>query len=46
MERVDTHKPNSNFGQYSPLEAMLQGDLVDLADVRRYIDGRREEQYL
>lgn len=40
------HKPNSNFGQHSPLEVMLQGGLVDLADVRRYIDGRREEQYL
>ena len=33
------HKPNRDFGKHSALEVMLQGGLVDLAYVRRYIDG-------
>lgn len=34
-------KPNRDFGGHSALEHMLGGHVVDLADVRRYLDGQR-----
>lgn len=38
-------KPNRDFGGQSALERMLAGRVVDLADVRRYLDGWRGEHY-
>jgi uncharacterized protein (DUF2384 family) len=37
------HKPNSAFifGGHSALDKMLKGHVVDLADVRRYLDAQR-----
>jgi hypothetical protein len=37
------HKPNSAylFGGHSALEKLLKGHVVDLADVRRYLDAER-----
>lgn len=37
------HKPNSAplFGGYSALDKMLKGRVVDIADVRRYLDAER-----
>ena len=37
------HKPNHAplFGGTSALEKMLQGNVADLCDVRRYLDGER-----
>jgi hypothetical protein len=34
-------KPNARFGGRSALEYMLEGGLVRLADVRRYLDSER-----
>lgn len=34
-------KPNRDFGEASALSVMLQGGVVNLADVRRYLDGMR-----
>ncbi len=34
-------KPNRDFGGQSALEHMLGGRVVDLADVRRYLDAQR-----
>ena len=38
-------RPNRDFGGQSALERMLAGRVVDLADVRRYLDGWRGEHY-
>ena len=38
-------KPNRDFGGQSALDRMLAGRVVDLADVRRYLDGWRGDQY-
>ncbi len=38
-------KPNLHFGGQSALERMLAGRVVDLADIRRYVDSWRGEQY-
>ena len=38
-------KPNKDFGGQSALERMLAGRVVDLSDVRRYVDGWRGEHY-
>lgn len=34
-------KPNRDFGGQSALERMLGGRVMDLADVRRYLDAQR-----
>ncbi len=39
------HKPNRDFGGNSALDHMLAGHVVDLADVRRYLDGWRGVHY-
>lgn len=39
------HKPNRDFGGASAMDRMLNGRVVDLADVRRYLDGWRGEVY-
>ena len=33
------HKPNEDFGGQSALQRMLRGNVVDLADIRRYLDS-------
>lgn len=38
-------KPNSDFGGRSALDRMLAGRVVDLVDVRRYLDAWRGEPY-
>lgn len=38
-------KPNRDFGGASALDRMLAGRVVDLADVRRYLDSWRGEHY-
>lgn len=38
-------KPNRDFGGQSALERMLAGKVVDLADVRRYLDAWRGAHY-
>lgn len=38
-------KPNRDFGGQSALDRMLAGNVTDLSDVRRYLDGWRGEQY-
>jgi hypothetical protein len=38
-------QPNSDFNGQSALERMLVGRVVDLADVRRYIDSWRGEYF-
>ncbi len=38
-------KPNRDFGGQSALDRMLAGRVVDLSDVRRYVDGWRGEHY-
>jgi hypothetical protein len=38
-------KPNTDFGGQSALERMLAGRVVDLSDVRRYLDSWRGEHY-
>lgn len=38
-------KPNRDFGGRSALDRMLAGRVVDLVDVRRYLDGWRGEPY-
>lgn len=38
-------KPNRDFGGKSALERMLAGRVVDLADVRRYLDSWRGEHF-
>lgn len=38
-------KPNRDFGGQSPLDRMLAGRVVDLSDVRRYLDGWRGVHY-
>ncbi len=35
------HKPNQAFGGHSALEHALGGRVVDLAELRRYLDGVR-----
>jgi uncharacterized protein (DUF2384 family) len=37
--------PNQDFGGQSALERMLAGRVIDLASVRRYLDGWRGEQF-
>ncbi len=39
-------KPNRDFGGQSALDRMLAGRVVDLVDVRRYLDGWRGGQYV
>lgn len=39
-------KPNRDFGGTSALQRMLGGRVVDLVDVRRYLDGWRGEVYV
>lgn len=39
-------KPNRDFGGASALERMLAGRVVDLVDVRRYLDAMRGEGYV
>lgn len=39
-------KPNRDFGGRSALDRMLAGRVIDLADVRRYLDGWRGEHYV
>lgn len=39
-------KPNRDFGGASALERMLAGRVVDLVDVRRYLDAWRGEVYV
>lgn len=39
-------KPNRDFGGASALDRMLAGRVVDLVDVRRYLDGWRGEHYV
>jgi hypothetical protein len=39
------HKPNRDFGGRPALDRMLGGRVVDLADVRRYLDSWRGEHY-
>ncbi len=34
-------KPNRDFGGESAINVMLKGSLVNLSDVRRYLDGMR-----
>ncbi len=36
-------RPNRDFGGQSALDRMLGGQVVDLADVRRYLDAQRGE---
>lgn len=38
-------KPNRDFGGQTALERMLAGRVVDLADVRRYLDAWRGEHF-
>tara|TARA_B110000211_G_scaffold55343_1_gene61568 strand:+ start:8281 stop:8691 length:411 start_codon:yes stop_codon:yes gene_type:complete len=38
-------KPNKHFAGQSVLERMLAGNVSDLSDVRRYIDGWRGEHF-
>jgi hypothetical protein len=38
-------KPNNELGGRSALDRMLAGRVVDLVDVRRYVDGWRGENY-
>ena len=38
-------KPNEDFGGQSALQRMLAGNMLDLADVRRYLDGWRGAHY-
>ena len=40
------HKPNRDFGGQSALERMLAGRVVDLADLRRYLDGWCGDPYV
>ncbi|WP_018694306.1 MbcA/ParS/Xre antitoxin family protein [Algicola sagamiensis] len=35
------HKPNKVFGGQTALDKMLAGNVLDLADVRRYLDAQR-----
>ncbi|MGV6859722.1 MAG: MbcA/ParS/Xre antitoxin family protein [bacterium] len=35
------HKPNRDFGNQSALQHMLGGQVMDIADVRRYLDSWR-----
>lgn len=39
-------KPNSDFGGMSALDRMLAGRVVDLSDVRRYLDSWRGGHYV
>lgn len=39
------HKPNRDFGDRPALDHMLAGRVVDLADVRRYLDAWRGSQF-
>ncbi len=39
------HKPNQAFGGESALDRMMGGNVVDLADVRRYLDAHRGALY-
>ena len=34
-------RPNADFGEARPLDRMLAGNVGDLAEVRRYVDGWR-----
>lgn len=38
-------KPNRDFGGASALDRMLGGNVMDLCDVRRYLDAARGETY-
>lgn len=38
-------KPNQDFGGASALDRMMAGEVVDLAEVRRYLDSWRGEHY-
>lgn len=39
------HRPNRDFGGRPALDRMLGGRVVDLADVRRYLDAQRGAQF-
>lgn len=39
------HQPNRDFAGQSALQRMLAGRVVDLADVRRYLEAWRGAQY-
>jgi len=39
-------KPNRDLGGMSALDRMLAGKVVDLADVRRYLDGLRGAHFV
>lgn len=39
------HAPNDAFGGQSAMDRMLAGKVIDLADVRRYLDGWRGAQF-
>jgi len=39
------NKPNRDFGGKSAMDRMLAGSVVDLADVRRYLDSWRGEHF-
>lgn len=43
VANVWVHKPNTAplFGGHTALEKLLKGHVVDLADVRRYLDAQR-----
>ena len=43
--KIWIRKPNKDFGGTSALDRMLAGRVVDLVDVRRYLDGWRGEHY-
>ena len=38
-------RPNRDFGGRPALEHMLGGRVIDLADVRRYLDAQRGAQF-
>lgn len=44
--RLWVHKPNRDFGGMSALDRMLAGKVVDLSDVRRYLDSWRGAHYV
>lgn len=43
--RTWVKKPNRDFGGASVFDRMLAGRVVDLVDMRRYLDGWRGENY-
>lgn len=39
------HKPNRDFNGQSALDRMLGGNVMDLADIRRYLDAHRGSHF-